>query len=81
MTGVFQHIDCGKDSEALSVAVGRYTMVSMNVPEPVMSLAVMPKSRDGTGNFSKALNRCGTRSGQSCLRDHIHALLWILRSP
>lgn len=35
----------------------RYTLVSMNVPEPVMSLAVMPKSRDGSGNFSKALNR------------------------
>lgn len=35
----------------------RYTMVSMNVPEPVMSLAVMPKARDATGNFSKALNR------------------------
>jgi elongation factor G len=36
----------------------RYTMVSMNVPEPVMSLAVMPKARDGSGNLSKALNRC-----------------------
>ena len=33
-------------------------MTSMNVPEPVMSLAVMPKSRDSTGNFSKALSRC-----------------------
>jgi elongation factor G len=32
-------------------------MVSMNVPEPVMSLAVMPKARDGSGNLSKALSR------------------------
>ena len=35
----------------------RYTMTSMNVPEPVMSLAVTPKSRDATANFSRALNR------------------------
>ncbi len=32
-------------------------MTSMNVPEPVMSLAVMPKSRDASGGFSKALTR------------------------
>ena len=32
-------------------------MTSMNVPEPVMSLAVMPKTRDGTAQFSRALNR------------------------
>lgn len=32
-------------------------MTSMRVPEPVMSLAVTPKSRDATANFSKALNR------------------------
>lgn len=38
-------------------AMNRYTMVSMNVPEPVMSLAVMPKARDGSGNLSKALSR------------------------
>lgn len=36
---------------------GRYTMTSMNVPEPVMSLAIMPKARDASGNFSKALTR------------------------
>ena len=32
-------------------------MTSMNVPDPVMSLAVSPKSRDSTANFSRALNR------------------------
>ncbi|KAF8379207.1 hypothetical protein HHK36_028636 [Tetracentron sinense] len=35
----------------------RYTMTSMNVPEPVMSLAVSPVSKDFGGQFSKALNR------------------------
>ncbi|KAI8569326.1 hypothetical protein RHMOL_Rhmol02G0270400 [Rhododendron molle] len=35
----------------------RYTMTSMNVPEPVMSLAVSPVSKDSGGQFSKALNR------------------------
>ncbi|GKU88471.1 hypothetical protein SLEP1_g2732 [Rubroshorea leprosula] len=32
-------------------------MTSMNVPEPVMSLAVQPVSKDSGGQFSKALNR------------------------
>ena len=32
-------------------------MTSMNVPDPVMSLAVTPQSRDATANFSRALNR------------------------
>ncbi|KAK2991380.1 hypothetical protein RJ640_002198 [Escallonia rubra] len=31
-------------------------MTSMNVPEPVMSLAVSPVSKDSGGQFSKALN-------------------------
>ncbi|KAK9800290.1 hypothetical protein WJX73_004584 [Symbiochloris irregularis] len=35
----------------------RYTMTSMNVPEPVMSLAVMPKVREASSQFSKALNK------------------------
>ncbi|XP_059448256.1 elongation factor G-2, mitochondrial [Corylus avellana] len=35
----------------------KYTMTSMNVPEPVMSLAVQPVSKDTGGQFSKALNR------------------------
>ena len=35
----------------------RYTMTSMHVPNPVISLAVAPKDKAGTANFSKALNR------------------------
>lgn len=34
-----------------------YTMTSMYVPEPVITLAVEPKNREGLQNFSKALNR------------------------
>ncbi|MCI0669481.1 MAG: elongation factor G [Myxococcaceae bacterium] len=37
-----------------SVAI---TMTSMHVPDAVISLAVAPKNRDSTANFSKALNR------------------------
>ena len=32
-------------------------MTSMNIPEPVMSLAIMPKTREASGSFSKALGR------------------------
>jgi elongation factor G len=35
----------------------RYTMTSMHVPTAVISLAVAPKDKAGTANFSKALNR------------------------
>ena len=34
-----------------------YTMTSMHIAAPVISLAVSPKARDGQVNFSKALNR------------------------
>ncbi len=34
-----------------------YTMESMYVPDPVISLAVKPKNREGLGNFSKALSK------------------------
>jgi len=34
-----------------------YTMTSMHVPDAVISLAVSPKERTSTANFSKALNR------------------------
>ena len=33
-------------------------MTSINVPEPVMSLAIQPRTREGSANFSKAINRC-----------------------
>jgi elongation factor G len=35
----------------------RYTMTSMHVPNPVISLAIAPKDKGATANFSKALNR------------------------
>ena len=35
----------------------QYTMTSMHVPDAVISLAVSPKERSATANFSKALNR------------------------
>jgi len=35
----------------------QYTMTSMHVPNAVISLAVAPKDKGGTANFSKALNR------------------------
>ena len=34
-----------------------YAMSSMFVPEPVMSLAVSPKEKSSSGNFSKALQK------------------------
>ncbi|MEO5769544.1 MAG: elongation factor G [Polyangia bacterium] len=34
-----------------------YTMTSMHVPDSVISLAVSPKDKTSTSNFSKALNR------------------------
>jgi elongation factor G len=34
-----------------------YTMTSMHVPDAVISLAVSPKDKGATANFSKALNR------------------------
>jgi elongation factor G len=35
----------------------KYTMTSMFVPNPVISLAVMPKDKSGASNFTKALNK------------------------
>ncbi|KAK0581113.1 hypothetical protein LWI29_010148 [Acer saccharum] len=49
-------IDCASGDTFTDGSV-KYTMTSMNVPEPVMSLAVQPVSKDSGGQFSKALNR------------------------
>ncbi|XP_031113212.1 elongation factor G-2, mitochondrial [Ipomoea triloba] len=49
-------VDCATGDTFTDGSV-RYTMTSMNVPEPVMSLAVSPVSKDSGGQFSKALNR------------------------
>ncbi len=35
----------------------KYTMTSMFVPNPVISLAVMPTDKSGASNFTKALNK------------------------
>eukprot|EP01025_Chloroclados_australasicus_P047361 TRINITY_DN5292_c1_g1_i2.p1 TRINITY_DN5292_c1_g1~~TRINITY_DN5292_c1_g1_i2.p1 ORF type:complete len:659 (-),score=72.19 TRINITY_DN5292_c1_g1_i2:223-2199(-) len=35
----------------------RFTMTSIKVPDPVVSLALWPKDKQGAANFSKALNR------------------------
>lgn len=49
-------IDCAT-GDTFTDGTVKYTMTSMNVPEPVMSLAVAPVSKDSGGQFSKALNR------------------------
>ncbi|CAI0449262.1 unnamed protein product [Linum tenue] len=49
-------MDCASGDTFTDGSV-KYTMTSMNVPEPVMSLAVQPVSKDSGGQFSKALNR------------------------
>ncbi|CAD5186132.1 unnamed protein product [Musa acuminata subsp. malaccensis] len=49
-------VDCASGDTFTDGSV-RYTMTSMSVPEPVMSLAVSPVSKDSGGQFSKALNR------------------------
>ncbi|KAK3030306.1 hypothetical protein RJ639_039309, partial [Escallonia herrerae] len=48
-------VDCASGDTFTDGSV-KYTMTSMNVPEPVMSLAVSPVSKDSGGQFSKALN-------------------------
>uniref|UniRef100_A0A0D6R0R4 Elongation factor G, mitochondrial n=1 Tax=Araucaria cunninghamii TaxID=56994 RepID=A0A0D6R0R4_ARACU len=49
-------VDCASGDTFTDGSV-KYTMTSMNVPEPVMSLAIAPSSKDMGGQFSKALNR------------------------
>ncbi|CAN6169970.1 unnamed protein product [Urochloa humidicola] len=49
-------VDCAS-GDTFTDGTVKYTMTSMNVPEPVLSLAVSPISKDSGGQFSKALNR------------------------
>ena len=49
-------VDC-KSGDTFTSGDVNLAMTSMKVPEPVMSLAVSPKSRAETANFSKALSR------------------------
>jgi len=49
-------IECASGDTFTDGAV-KYTMTSMHVPDPVIKLAIAPKDKSNTANFSKALNR------------------------
>jgi elongation factor G len=49
-------VECSSGDTFTDEAIN-YTMTSMHVPEAVISLAVAPKDKGSTANFSKALNR------------------------
>ena len=49
-------VDCASGDTFTDGKV-KYTMTSMFVPNPVISLAVMPKDKSGISNFTKALNK------------------------
>ena len=49
-------IDCSTGDTFTDGTLG-YTMTSMFVPEPVISLSIKPKNKNDGGNFSKAMNR------------------------
>ena len=49
-------VDCASGDTFTDGALG-YSMTSMFVPEPVISLSIKPKNNKDTGNFSKAMNR------------------------
>lgn len=49
-------VDCSS-GDTFTDGTVRYSMTSMHVPNTVISLAVSPKDRAASANFSKALNR------------------------
>eukprot|EP00238_Polyblepharides_amylifera_P007245 CAMPEP_0196581782 /NCGR_PEP_ID=MMETSP1081-20130531/35549_1 /TAXON_ID=36882 /ORGANISM="Pyramimonas amylifera, Strain CCMP720" /LENGTH=647 /DNA_ID=CAMNT_0041902133 /DNA_START=487 /DNA_END=2430 /DNA_ORIENTATION=+ len=49
-------VDCAS-GDTFTDGQTRVAMTSIRVPEPVMSLAITPKSKDMTAGFSKALSR------------------------
>ena len=49
-------VDCASGDTFVSSAVN-YSMSSMHIPEPVISLAIVPSDSKAQGNMSKALNR------------------------
>ncbi|KAF2200724.1 elongation factor G, mitochondrial [Delitschia confertaspora ATCC 74209] len=49
-------VDCASGDTFTDGSLG-YTMTSMYVPEPVISLSIKPKNNKDTANFSKAMNR------------------------
>lgn len=52
----FFGVECASGDTFCSSDI-EYTMTSMFVPDPVISLAIAPKERSGTANFSKALQK------------------------
>ncbi len=54
--GALFGIDCASGDTFTSPGI-RYTMTSMHVPDPVISLAIVPKDNKAQDNMSKALNR------------------------
>ncbi|KAI9007737.1 P-loop containing nucleoside triphosphate hydrolase protein [Hyaloraphidium curvatum] len=49
-------IDCSS-GDTFTDGTLQYSMTSMFVPEPVISLSIEPKAKEALANFSKALNR------------------------
>lgn len=49
-------VDCAS-GDTFGDGRANYTMTSMFVPNPVISLAVAPKDKGGSANFTKALNK------------------------
>ena len=49
-------VDCAS-GDTFTDGTLAYTMTSMFVPEPVISLSIRPKNNKDAGNFSKAINR------------------------
>src|SRR5438105_303269 len=49
-------VDCSS-GDTFTDGTIHYTMTSMHVPDAVISLAIAPKEKAGSANFSKALNR------------------------
>ena len=49
-------VECAS-GDTFTDGAAKLAMTSMSVPEPVMTLAIAPKARDQSANFSKALNR------------------------
>ncbi|KAF3918262.1 hypothetical protein ABW21_db0201608 [Orbilia brochopaga] len=49
-------VECAS-GDTFTDGVQSYTLQSMHVPEPVISLAIRPKSNNQTANFSKAMAR------------------------
>lgn len=50
-------VDCASGDTFCDDGGHQYSMQSMHVPDPVISFAVAPKSKEGANNFSKALQK------------------------